>query len=88
MNIYANYSSAYLFSVLSSLHPGVELLGHMLILCLTVLLLLFFLTDPASGLFAQTPQEDPSPGGTPVLLSSHWQTEASTVEPLQGSGHL
>ena len=88
MNIYANYSSAYLFSVLSSLHPGVELLGHMLILCLTVLLLLFILTDPASGLFAQTPQEDPSPGGTPVLLSSHWQTEASTMESSLGPGHL
>ena len=30
----------------------------------------------------------PQPRGTPVLLSSHRQTEASTVEPSQGPGHL
>lgn len=29
-----------------------------------------------------------SPGVTPVLLSSHQQTETSPGEPLRGSGHL
>lgn len=34
------------------------------------------------------PHIDSSPGVTPVLLSSHWHTEALTVEPLWGPGHL
>lgn len=51
-------------------------------------------TYPDSGLFVQITQEghqshaDSSPGVTPVLLSSHEQTESSTLKHLWGSKHL